>query len=86
MARSRNRQPDMAEMSPLGSLILRAMRAGAIAAAGFVVLAIGIELWKLWRFEGSTGNYGFLVILAAMLFGFLWLARAITREIRLHRS
>ncbi len=76
----------MTEMSPLAGLILRAMRAGAIAAAGFVVLVIAIEIWKRWNFGGfsamSRGDYTFFGVLAVMLVGTLWLARSITRELR----
>ncbi|WP_291206931.1 hypothetical protein [Hyphomonas sp.] len=75
-------------MSPLGALILRAMRAGSIAAAGFVVLVIFIEVWKRWRFGGfggmSTPDLTFMGVLVVMLIGFLWLARSITREIAKH--
>jgi hypothetical protein len=78
----------MAEMSPLGALILRAMRAGSIAAAGFVVLVILIELWKRWRFGGFGSmvvtDFTFMGVLLAMLIGFVWLARSITREIAKH--
>ncbi len=61
-------------MSPLLVLLLKAMRVGALGAAGFVVLVIGIEAWKLWRFEGQAGNYMFLVVLGILLVGALWLA------------
>jgi hypothetical protein len=81
-ARSLADPPDMADMSPLGALILRAMRGGSIAAAVFIVMVIGIELWKLWRFEGSPGNYGFLAFLCVMFVGALWLARSIARELK----
>ena len=73
-------------MSPLGSLLLRVMRAGAIGAAGFVTLVIAIEIWKRWNFGGfgtmSRGDYTFFAVLAVMLAGSLWLARSITRELR----
>lgn len=70
-------------MSPLAGLILRIMRAGSLAAAGFVVLVIAIEGWKYWQHsDPNRGNTGFLVVLILMLLGFLWLARAITQEIR----
>lgn len=72
-------------MSPLGALLLRAMRAGSIAAAGFVVLVILIELWKRWQFGGFGGmglpDFAFMGVLVAMLIGFLWLARSISREL-----
>ncbi|HRX36635.1 MAG TPA: hypothetical protein P5337_09565 [Aestuariivirga sp.] len=67
------------------TLILRVMRGGAVAAAGFMVLVIGIEIWKRWRFGGfgSMGRHDvtFMVVLVLMLVGFLWLARSITREL-----
>ena len=76
----------MTQMSPLGSLILRVMRAGAIGAAGFVVLVIGIEIWKRWRFGGfgqmAVQDYSFFAVLTVMLVGALWLVRAIGRELR----
>ena len=73
-------------MSPLAALILRVMRAGSIAAAGFMVLVIAIELWKRWNFGGfgSMGRHdmAFMAVLVVMLAGFVWLARAIGRELR----
>lgn len=76
----------MSEMSPLARLILRAMRASAVGAAGFVVLVIGIEAAKRWAAGGlgavSRGDIGFFAVLAALLFGALYLARSITRELR----
>ena len=76
----------MAEMSPLGRLILIVMRAGARCAAGFVVLVIAIEAWKRWRFGGfevmKTPDIAFMGILLLMLVGFLALARSITREMK----
>jgi hypothetical protein len=81
-ARSRAGLPSVADMSPLGVLVLRAMRGGALASAVFIAMVIVIEIWKLWRFEGSAGNYGFLVFLCLMFVGALWLARSIARELR----
>jgi hypothetical protein len=73
-------------MSPLAGLILRVMRAGSIGAAGFMVLVIGIELWKRWSFGGLDGmgrqDMAFMAILVLMLAGFVWLARAIGRELK----
>ncbi len=73
-------------MTPLAQLLLRVMRAGCYAATGFMVLAIAIELWKHWRFGGfgamSAPDISFMAILVIMLAGFLWLARAIGRELR----
>ncbi len=76
----------MADMSPLGRLILVVMRAGSRCAAGFVVLVIGIEAWKRWRFGGFEAmqppDIAFMVVLVLMLVGFLALARSITREMK----
>jgi hypothetical protein len=75
----------MSHMSPLAALLLRAMRAGCLASAGFVVLVLGIEAWKRWNFGGFAAmnrpDYAFLGVLVLMLAGFLWLARAIAREL-----
>ena len=74
------------EMSPLGKLLLLVMRSGSIAAAGFVVLVIGIELWKRWNFGGfasmRTPDIAFLGVLLVMLLGFVALARSISKELR----
>lgn len=75
----------MSEMPPLARLILRAMRAGAVGAAGFVVLVIGIEAAKRWAAGGlgaiNRADVTFFAVLAALLFGALYLARSITREL-----
>lgn len=77
-------------MSPLAALILRVMRGAALASAGFMVLVIGIELWKRWRFGGfevmSRQDVTFMAVLVLMLLGSLWLARAIGRELARHGS
>jgi len=76
----------MSEMSPLARLILRAMRVGAVGAAGFVVLVIGIEAAKRWVGGGfgsmSRTDVSFFAVLAALLLGAIYLARSITRELR----
>ena len=73
-------------MSPLGKLILTVMRAASLLAAGFVLLVIGIEVAKRWLGGGlenmRTPDIAFMGVLMAMLVGFLWLARSITRELR----
>ena len=77
-------------MSSLGKMILVVMRSGSIAAAGFMVLVIGIELWKRWRFGGFAAmtrqDMAFMAVLVLMLAGFLWLARSIRRELAKHGS
>ena len=72
-------------MSPLGAILMRVLRAGCMAAAVFVALVIAYEVWL----KASTGqlshltrqDISFWVILAIMLAGFLWLARAMGREL-----
>jgi hypothetical protein len=75
-------------MSLLGKLILTFMRAASLLAAGFVLLVIGIEVAKRWLGGGldsmRTPDIAFMGVLVAMLVGFLWLARSITRELRKH--
>lgn len=77
-------------MSPLGRLLLVVMRACSWAAAGFMVLVIGIEVWKRWRFGGfdsmARQDVAFMTILVLMLVGFVWLARSISREMKKHGS
>ena len=76
-------------MSPLGKIILMVMRSGSLASAGFMVLVIGIELWKRWRFGGfetmARQDMAFMGVLVVMLVGFLWLARSIKRELVKHQ-
>lgn len=76
----------MSEMPPLARLILRAMRVGALGAAGFVILVIGIEAAKRWVGGGfgsmSRTDVSFFAVLAALLLGALYLARSITKELR----
>ena len=79
----------MADMSPLGRLILTVMRAGSICAAGFVVLVIVIELSKRWLGGGfetmKSPDIAFMAVLVLMLVGFLALVRSITREMKKHQ-
>lgn len=72
-------------MTHLSGLLLRVMRSGSQGAAAFVALVLVIEVWKRWRYGGfaamTTPDWGFLGVLVVMLVGFLWLARAMGREI-----
>jgi len=76
----------MSEMSPLARLMLRAMRVGVLGVAGFAILVIAIEAAKRWVGGGfgsmSRTDVSFFAVLAALLFGSLYLARSITRELR----
>ena len=67
-------------MSPLGWLILKALRVGALGSALFAALAIAIEIWKRGG-DVSALHPGFTIFLGLMLAGALWLARAIGREL-----
>lgn len=70
-------------MSPLRILMLKVLRGGALAAAVFAALVLVIEVWK--RGGDVAGlNPGFMIMLALMLGGALWLARSITRELAAH--
>lgn len=61
------------------------MRSGSLGAAAFVALVLVLEVWKRWRYGGfetmTTPDWGFLGVLVVMLAGFLWLARAMGKEI-----
>jgi hypothetical protein len=72
-------------MSPVGYIVLKVLRGGALASAVFAILVIAIELWKHGG-DVTALNPGFLVLLAVILAGALWLARAIGRELARHGS
>ncbi|MFN4143665.1 hypothetical protein [Aestuariivirga sp.] len=71
-------------MSPLGYVLLKLMRGGAAGAALFIVLVIGIELWKHGG-DMTAMDPGFAVLLALLLVGAVWLMRAMGRELARHR-
>ena len=66
-------------MTPLGRLILTAMRLGALFCAACLSIFMAIAVWQAGR-GGADGRL--LAILAALLAACLWLARAIGRELR----
>jgi hypothetical protein len=76
----------MSGMPTLARVILRAMRVGALAAAGFVILVIGIEMAKRWAAGGfgaiNRADATMFAVLAVLLLGALCLAWWITRELR----
>jgi len=76
----------MSEMSPLARLMLQAMRVGVLGVAGFAILFFGIKAAQHWVGGGfgsmSRTDVCFFAVLAALLFGSLYLARSITRELR----
>ncbi|MGE3832018.1 MAG: hypothetical protein AB7F76_13565 [Parvibaculaceae bacterium] len=71
-------------MSPLGRLILKAMRWGLWGVAGLIAVFFAIEIGK---HGGSLAaltrqDITFLVILVVLFAFALWLARAISRELK----
>ena len=72
-------------MSPAGYIVLKVLRGGALASAVFFALVIGIEIWKRGG-DVTALEPGFTVLLALLLLGALWLARAIGRELGRHGS
>ena len=72
-------------MSPLASVLLRLLRGGVIAAACFIALVLGIELWKRGG-DVTALNPGFTIFLAVLLAGAVWLAWSIGRELSKHGS
>ena len=71
-------------MSPLGRLILMAMRWGLWITAGLIAVFFAIEVGKrAGAFAAMTRqDVTFLVILVLLFVLALWLARAISRELR----
>jgi hypothetical protein len=72
-------------MSPVGFIVLKLLRGGALASAVFAGLVIGIEIWKRGG-DVTALEPGFTILLAVLLLGALWLARAIGRELARHGS
>ena len=71
-------------MSPLGRLILKVMRWGLLGAAGLVAVFFAIDIGKRdGGFAAMTRqDLSFLVILVLLFVFALWLARAISRELK----
>ncbi len=73
-------------MSPLLKLLMKVLRAGAIAAAVLVALFIGIQIWQRSGAGGFAAmtrqDIGFNIVMILMLIGALLLVRAISRELR----
>jgi hypothetical protein len=72
-------------MSPLGHIVLKVLRGGTLASAVFAMMVIAIEIWKHGG-DVTALNPGFMILLAVILAGALWLARAIGRELSRHGS
>jgi hypothetical protein len=67
-------------VSPVGYVVLKMLRGGALASAMFAVLVVAIELWKAGG-DTTALNPGLIILMAAICAGALWLARAIGREL-----
>jgi len=72
-------------MSPVGYIVLKLLRGGALASAVFFAAVIGIEVWKRGG-DVTALEPGFTILLALLLLGSLWLARSIGRELARHGS
>ena len=70
-------------MPPLRLLLLKVLRIGSFGVALSAALVIGIELWKHGG-DFADLNPGFLIMVALLLAGGLWLARSIGRELGQH--
>lgn len=76
----------MSEMSPLMLVILKALRVTTLGLAALMLLFLGLTLWqktKVAGFEALTrADYTFMAVLLAISLAALWMARAISREMR----
>jgi hypothetical protein len=70
----------MNEMSPLGKTLLNVLRIACFAAAALLLLFLGIELWQKVGSGFERQDVVFMIILAVMAAGALWMARAMGRE------
>ncbi len=75
----------MTEMSPLGALILRAMRIGCLLCGGFALLVIVIEIYKRSLAGGldamTRQDYTFFGVLCIILLASFYFYRSIGREL-----
>ncbi|MFO1130857.1 MAG: hypothetical protein U1E16_02395 [Hyphomicrobiales bacterium] len=72
-------------MSPLAIVIMKVLRWGVLAVAAFLALVLVIEAWKHgWDLRAL--DPGFAGVVAALIVGALWLARAIGLELAKHGS
>ncbi|PZF76289.1 hypothetical protein DK847_13940 [Aestuariivirga litoralis] len=72
-------------MSPLAIVLMKLLRWGALAIAGFLALVLVLEAWK-HGWELGALSKGFTAVVALLAAGALWLARAIGRELAKHGS
>ena len=72
-------------MSPLAIVIMKVLRWGVLAIAGFLALVLVLEAWK-HGFDLAALNPGFIGVVAVLAAGALWLARSIGRELAKHGS
>lgn len=76
----------MSQMSPLLVLLLKVIRVGMLGMSGLMLVFLGLGLWHKQRTVGlealSRQDYTFFGILVVLGVAGLWMARAVTREIR----
>lgn len=72
-------------MSPLAIVIMKLLRWGVLAIAGFLVVVLVIEAWK-HGWDLAALNPAFVGVVALLAAGALWLARSIGRELAKHGS
>ena len=70
-------------MTPLARLILTVMRYAAFGIAAFVALVMALQFYNHSAGAAWTRqDVSFMVVLALMLAGALWLARSVAKELR----
>jgi hypothetical protein len=76
----------MSEMSPLAKGLMLILRNGAIGSAGLLVLFICIEIYQRRGPDGHLNmnrqDWGFMGLLIVLFFVAIFLARAITKEVK----
>jgi hypothetical protein len=70
----------MGEMSPLGAMLLRILKAVTLGAAVLLALFLAISIWQ--GFQIGKQDYGFNAVLALLLVGAIWIHRSMGRELK----
>ena len=76
----------MSQMSPLLLILLKAIRICMWGMSGLMLVFLGIGLWHKHNVAGletlTRQDYSFFIIIVLIGLAGLWMARAITREMR----
>jgi branched-subunit amino acid transport protein AzlD len=70
----------MGEMSPLGAMLLRILKAVTLGAAVLLALFLAISIWQ--GIQIGKQDYGFNAVLALLLVGAIWIHRSMGRELK----